>query len=222
MSKNQASKSRLGKIGHGAVNLLGNAVDKKAGKITTGTSNKKGNSQSQEKISKESTQKTKKANEETDNPPSKKKKNTVKFTQETLISDLKKILDEKYDLEQEMARLTGGETGVVELKAQIASMWRTGNLDGAKMYERMFQRKATAIKDAYKKIQDKQKRAANRKQQREKQKKAITPNEAELYHLISYIQYEDFYKELIEENEKFMRETKRKREEKKGDEKSDN
>ena len=139
-----------------------------------------------------------------------------------MISDLKKILDEKYDLEQEMARLTGGETGVVELKAQIASMWRTGNLDGAKMYERMFQRKATAIKDAYKKIQDKQKRAANRKQQREKQKKAITPNEAELYHLISYIQYEDFYKELIEENEKFMRETKRKREEKKGDEKSDN
>ena len=131
------------------------------------------------------------------------------YTKQELILRLKEMLEKKYALEQTMARLTGGETGVVELRAHISVMWKNGNWDGAELHETMFYKKAETIKESYKSIKKIQREAGNIKKQRKKD--SITPDEAELYELILYIQYEDFYKELIEENDTFGKEIKRKR-----------
>lgn len=127
-----------------------------------------------------------------------------KYTKTSLIFHLKEMLDEKYALEQTMARLTGGKTGVVELKSHISWMWDSGDLDGAKLYESMFRKKTIEIAKSYKRIQAIQGEAENIKRQRKKD--SITQDEAELYDLIQHIQYDDFYKDLIEKNDNFLKE----------------
>lgn len=138
-------------------------------------------------------------------------KKTVKttYTKQELISRLKEMVDKKYALEQTMAGLTGGKTGVVALKAQISEMWDLSNWEEIELYETMFYRKAQNIKNSYSHIKKIQADAENKKKQR--RKGSITAEEAELYDLIAHIQYDDYYKKLIEENDCFLKKLKRKK-----------
>ena len=132
--------------------------------------------------------------------------NKTYHNKEEWIAHLKELLEEKYALEQTMARMTGGKTGVVELKSVLFTMWSSGDSNGEMLYESMFQKKSAEILKCYQRIEEIQKEVEKGRKKRNKQ--TMTQEEKELYDLIEHIAYDDFYKTLKKENENFEKEMK--------------
>ena len=102
---------------------------------------------------------------------------------------LEKLLGKKYDLEHELARLAGGDTGLVQLKEHILYLWKKEKFHQANLYEEMYCEKAKKWEQNYQKLKDFQKLMSS---EQKKNEKLLTSKENELYRLILLVQHEAF------------------------------
>lgn len=166
--------------------------------------------------------KKKKENNKNPNTP---KTNTVspQIQKQKRIERLQKKLDEKYRLEQQMARIIGGGTGVVELREYVLKLWNLNDWKQAETYEKRFCNKFEQFKKFYNQYQTLKTKMGKEYKRYTEQVSRPNSQEKELYRLLLLCNNNEmFFKEILEEYSQFEKNIRsRKENEESGEEKHD-